>query len=176
MAKTKQQKKELVTTYRGFLENARSVYVLKPNGVTANESVQLKKDLFNVGSSYNIVKNAIFKIALKEEGLPEISELDKEEHAVVFVQDQITEAAKIINDFAKETEKLEIQAGILDKNAITGVQVKELAELPSKEVLLGQLLNVFNAPLTGILNVMNGNTRSLVQVLKAIADNKQATI
>lgn len=175
MAKTKAQKKELVTKYRELLGNTKSVFIVKPSGVSANESVELKKKLFEVGSTYNVVKNAIFKIALKEEGLPAIENLDQDEHAIVFVEDQVTEAAKIINEFAKETEKIEIQAGIFDKNAISGAQVKELAELPSKDALIAQLLSVFNAPIEGVVNVINGNTRNLVQVMQAIADQKQAT-
>ena len=172
MAKSKQQKKELVKLYRDSLGKSKSVFIVKPSGVTANESVQLKKELYNLGGSYNIVKNTLFKIALKEEGLPELTQVDQNEHAVVFVEENVTEAAKLLNKFAQDTQKIELQAGIIDKKAHTGNQLKQLAQLPSKEILISQLLNVFNAPLTGFLNVLNGNTRNLVQVLKAISDKK----
>jgi len=68
MAKTRKFKEELVKIYREKISNSKSVFIIKPSGITANESVQIKKDLINVGSSYNVVKNSIFSIALEQEG------------------------------------------------------------------------------------------------------------
>lgn len=174
MAKTRKFKEELVKIYRERINNSKSVFIIKPAGITANESVQIKKDLISVGSSYNVVKNSIFSIALEQEGLPAVENLDANEHAVVFAGENISEASKVINTFAKDTGRVEIQAGIYDKNLISGEEVVKLAELPSKDVLIAQVLNLFNAPLTGFVNVINANTRNLVYVMKAIADNKQA--
>ncbi len=174
MAKTKAYKQQLVNAYRESLKKAQSVFVVKPQGITANESVRLKKELKGLGSNYNIVKNSLFSIALEQEGLPEMTQLDHNEHAVIFAKDNVTEIAKVINNFAKESERIEIQTGLYEKKAITGEEIIKLAELPSKDVLLAQALNMFNAPLTGLLNVINANTRNLVFVLKAVADKKQA--
>ena len=173
MAKTRKFKEELVKMYREKLSNSKSVFIIKPAGITANESVKIKKDLISVGSSYNVVKNSIFSIALEQEGLPAVDSLAEKEHGVVFTGENITDAAKVINTFAKDSGKVEIQAGIYQKKFISGEDVVRLAELPSKEVLLAQLLNLFNAPLTGFVNVINANTRNLVYVMKAIADKKQ---
>lgn len=174
MARTRKYKEQLVDSYRASLAKTKSVFIIKPSGVTANESVQLKKDLNSIGSNYNIVKNSLFSIALEREGLPAIEELKQEEHAVVLAEENVTEAAKIIHKFAKDTEKIVIQAGILDGKHITGSDVINLANLPSKEVLIAQALSMFNSPMTGLLNVINANTRNLVFVLKAIADQKTA--
>ena len=174
MAKTKAYKQQLVNAYRESLNKAQSVFVVKPQGITANESVRLKKELKGLGSNYNIVKNSLFSIALEQEGLPKITELEHDEHAVIFAKENVTEIAKIINNFAKESERIEIQTGLYEKRSITGEEIVMLAELPSKDVLLAQALNMFNAPLTGVLNVINVNTRNLMFVLKAVADKKQA--
>jgi len=174
MARTRKYKEQIVDSYRENLAKNKSVFILKPSGVSANESVQLKKELNSVGSNYNIVKNSLFSIALEKEGLPAIEELKQEEHAVVFIEENVTEAAKIIQKFAKETEKLEIQAGIFDGRHITGSEVVSLANLPSKEVLIAQALSMFNSPMTGLLTVINANTKNLVFALKAIADQKTA--
>lgn len=174
MAKTRKFKEQLVKSYREKLTNSKSVFIIKPSGITANESVKIKKDLINVGSSYNVVKNSIFAIALEQEGLPAVDSLSEKEHSVIFSGENISETAKVINDFAKESGKVEIQAGIYQKTYITGEDVVKLAELPSKDVLIAQVLNLFNAPLTGFVNVINANTRNLVYAMKAIADNKQA--
>lgn len=174
MAKTRKYKEQMVADYREKLSRARSVFIVKPAGVSANESVQLKKDLNAVGSEYNIVKNSLFSIALEQEGLPAIDELKEKEHAAIFTDEHITEAAKVIKKFADESGKIEIQAGIYEKSYITGASVSNLADLPSKEVLIAQTLNLFNSPIRGFVNVINANTRNLVFVLKAIADKKQA--
>jgi large subunit ribosomal protein L10 len=174
MAKTRKFKEELVKIYREKISNSKSVFIIKPAGITANESVKIKKDLISVGSTYNVVKNSIFSIALEQEGLPAVQNLDANEHAVVFTDENVSEAAKVINNFAKDTGRVEIQAGIYQKSLISGEDVVKLAELPSKDVLIAQVLNLFNAPLTGFVNVINANTRNLVYVMKAIADNKQA--
>ncbi len=173
MAKTRAYKEQMVKMYRENLQRAKSVFVLKPKGLSANESVQLKKELKGIGSNYNIVKNSLFSIALEQEGLPKLNHLAQNEHAVVFAEESVTEAAKIINNFAKESEKIEIQAGLYDKKTISGEEIVKLAELPSKDILLGQLLNMFNAPISSFMNVINANSRNLVFVLKAIADKKQ---
>lgn len=174
MARTRKYKEKLVDSYRESLAKNKYMFIVKPSGVSANESVQLKKDLIGVGSSYNIIKNSIFSIALEKEGLPALDALKQEEHAAIFSDENVTEAAKIIQKFAKETEKLEIQAGLYEGRHITGEEVVSLANLPSKEVLIAQAISMFNAPITGLLNVVNANTRNLVFVLKAIADQKTA--
>ena len=172
MARTRKYKEALVDSYKNKLKNSKFVFILKPSGVTANESVQLKKELTQLGSSYNIVKNSLFAIALKEEGLPENKNLENLEHAVVFVSEQATEAAKLINTFAKETDKLEIQSGIYEGQLISGDDVVRLAELPSKEVMIAQALSMFNAPLKGFMTVVNANTINLMYALKAVSAKK----
>lgn len=172
MAKTRKYKEELVKTYRDNLSISKTVFIVKPTGVTANESVQLKKDLNSIGSNYNVIKNSLFSIALGQEGLPEIKELTQEEHAVVFANSDYPEVAKIVHKFVKDTEKMEIQAGLLEGKYISGDDIVNLAKLPDKQTLLAQTLGMFNAPLTGLMNVISGNTRDLVFVLKSIADKK----
>ncbi len=174
MARTRKYKEQLVQSYRDSLAKNKYAFIVKPSGVTANESVQLKKDLNGVGSNYNIIKNSIFSIALEQEGLPAVEALKQEEHAVIFTDENATEAAKIIEKFAEETEKVEIQGGIYEGRYITGEEVISLAKLPSKEVLIAQALSMFNSPITGLLNVINANSRNLVYVLKAMADQKTA--
>jgi large subunit ribosomal protein L10 len=148
--------------------------VVKPIGVNPNESVKIKKELFGADSAYNVVKNSLFKIALKNKGLPGGEFFTSGEYAVAFTNDKISEAAKVIAKFVKDTEKMEIIGGVLDGAVIDASQVKNLSELPSKEVLLGQLLSVINGPLRGLVTVLNGNVRQLTYALNAIKEAKAA--
>jgi large subunit ribosomal protein L10 len=116
MAKTRKFKEELVKMYREKLSNSKSVFIIKPAGITANESVKIKKDLISVGSSYNVVKNSIFSIALEQEGLPAVESLAEKEHGVIFTGENITDAAKVINTFAKIQGKLKFKLEFIRKN------------------------------------------------------------
>ncbi|MFQ5492539.1 MAG: 50S ribosomal protein L10 [Candidatus Dojkabacteria bacterium] len=175
MAKTKQQKEAIVAQYRDKLKGAKALYFVRPSGITPNQTSALKKELAEVGAQFNVVKNTLFKIALKDESLPEVETLASGEHAVLYSADQVSEAAKVLQKHIKETEKMEIVAGLLNGEEITAVQVKDLAELPSKDQLIAQLLSVFNGPARGMVTVLSGNMREMVQVLSAIKDEKATT-
>jgi len=82
-------------------------------------------------------------------------------------QDEVA-PAKILNDFAKNNEHLKILGGILENKFIDKMSVISLAKLPSKQELLGQLVGTIAAPMSGMLNVLQGNLRGLVRVLSII--------
>lgn len=174
MAKSKVQKQELVDQYRTQLKGAKAVYLVKPKAVNPNEAASLKKALFDLDSTFTVVKNTLFKRALKDENLPDFESLSGGEHAVLFSGEEVSETAKLLSKFAKDSDKIEMVAGILNGNKISGSQVQALADLPSKEALLGQLLSVFNGPMRGLVTVLNGNARELVQVLNAVKEAKTA--
>lgn len=173
MAKTKQEKKAIVEEYVEKLGNVKTIYFVAPQGLSVNQSTDLKKALFDHGSSFNVVKNTLFKIALEKAGLPVPELLDAGEHAVVFSGDDVSEVAKLVKQHAEDTEKMEILGGLLDGEFISAGQVKDLADLPSKDQLIGQLLSVFNGPARGLVTVLSGNMREMVQVLSAIKDQKE---
>ena len=172
MAKSKQQKQTLVATYKAKIAAADAFFLVRPKGVTVNESTGLKKELMGVESSYNIIKNTLFQIALQESGIDKLPHLEGESHAVIFSGKQLSEAAKILKAFAKKSEKLEVMSGVLNGKSLAAEQVNALADLPSKEALIGQFLSVAIGPVRSLLNVMNGNTRKLVYVLNAIQATK----
>jgi len=173
MAKTKAQKKELVDEYKQKLAQSKTIYVVQPKALTPNEATQLKKELSSLDSTFNVVKNSLFKVALKEAGLPELAVFDTGEHGVLFSGAQVSEVAKVLAKFAKETEKLEISDGLLNGEKISAEQVKDLAELPAKDVLITQVLYIMNGPLRNLLSVMNGNMRDFINVLNNLKDQKQ---
>ena len=174
MPKTKKQKTELVNQYRGKLKSSKAVYLVRPAGLTPNESTALKKELFTMGATFNTVKNTLFEIALKEESLPEFENLKEGSHSVLFSGDEMSEAAKVLKKTIKDTQKVTIIAGLLNGAKISATQIEALADLPSKDQLIGQLLSVFNGPARGFVTVLNGNMRQFVQVLNAIKEAKSS--
>ncbi|MBN1915424.1 50S ribosomal protein L10 [Candidatus Dojkabacteria bacterium] len=173
MAKTKDEKKQSVAEYRDRLRLSKAVYLIEPKGITPNEATELKKALFNLNSQFNVVKNSLFKLALKDEGMDLDEDLLDGPNAAVFTSEQsLSEAAKIISKFIKDSEKGEIKGGILDGKFVSKDQVEALANLPSREQLLAQVVGTMYAPVSGFVNVLAGNIRSILYVLNAVKEQK----
>jgi large subunit ribosomal protein L10 len=90
--------------------------------------------------------------------------------AVGFCFDEVPAVAKVIQDFAEETEILSIKGALLGAKPITGDRVKALAKLPPAEILKAQLLGTLSGPMSGLVGVLNGALAGLVGVLKARKD------
>lgn len=174
MAKTKDQKKELVQAYKDLISEAKAIYIIESEGISANEANKIKMDLFDLNSTYSIIKNRLFAIALKEAGIEEAEYYTNGQHAAIFSDESnISEAAKVIFDFLKEKKVLEIKGGLLDNQHISKEQVEALAKLPGREQLLTMLVGTLNAPISGFVRVLNGNISGLAMVLNAIKEQKE---
>jgi large subunit ribosomal protein L10 len=112
--------------------------------------------------------------ALTELGMEELIPYLTGPNAVALGYGDPVVPAKIISEFAKDHDKLEVKAGMISRKVIGAEGVKSLANLPSKEVLVAQALGGLNAPITGFVNVLQGNIRNLVYALNAIAEKKTA--
>lgn len=176
MARSKEQKQQLVEDYKEKIKGAKALFVIEPKGLSANESVEIKKALYDLDSSFNVVKNSLFKIALTESEFEVRDEITTNQKAIIFSGEQISESAKVIKEFLSKKEnkdKMEFVLGYLDGKLIEGSQIRELADLPSKDVMLAQVLATMKAPISGFVNVLAGNTRNLVNVLNAIKEQKE---
>ena len=173
MSKTKNQKQDLINQYKESLKVFPTFFILEPQSINPVEATALKKDLAPLNSEYNLVKNSLFEKAMEANNLPIVT-LGKGQHAIVFSKEKISETAKIIKKHAsdKDKERLLILGGILNNNFISASQVESLAELPSKEVLLSQLLNTMNGPIRNFMYVLKGNMQDLSYLLKAIEEKK----
>src|SRR5699024_7020918 len=107
-------------------------------------------------------------------GLEEFNEYLVGPNAIAFGFDDPVQAAKITDEFAKKHKNLEIKAGIVDGKIIDIEEIKHLASLPSKEVLVAQALGGLNAPITGFANVLQGTIRNLVYALNAVVEKQEA--
>jgi len=173
MAKTRAQKNAQIAGYHEKLKQFDTFFVIKPLGLNPNESTKIKKALNEFNSTFNVVKNTLFKVALKDSNSEAAILFDNAEHAVLFVDNKfVSEAAKSINKFVEETKKAEIIGGVLNSKLIDANQIKYLAELPSKDALIGQFLSVLNGPMSGLVRVMKGNITELLYALNAIKEAK----
>jgi large subunit ribosomal protein L10 len=176
MNRTKEQKQQTVTALAAQVAGSPTIYVTDFTGLSVARITDLRRRLRAVGVEYVVVKNTLARRALTETQLKDgglESYLAGPTELVLAGTDPIG-AAKVLTDFAKETEKLAIKVGLVDGKAVTQAQVKYLAGLPSKTQLLAQLGGALQAPMARFLGVLNGLLYSMVGALEALRDKRAA--
>lgn len=169
---TKSQKKNIVKDLVEKLKDSKAVVFSDYKGLTVKDMTALRKELRNEGVDLKVVKKTLINIALKDAGIDmDAQKMEGQIAVAVSARDEVA-AAKIIAKIAKANENVKIIGGILGKNALSKEEVVALSKLPSKEELLAKFVGTINAPVSGFVNVLAGNLRGLVQVLKAIGEAK----
>ena len=174
MPKTREQKKEILSDLADKIKKAKSVVFAKFDKLGVKESEDLKKELRAEKSEYYVSKKTLLNLAFKELKLEGFDARKfKGQVAAIFGFGDEVAPAKIVGKFAKEhEEKIEFSGGILENKFLSAAEVAELAGLPSKNELYAKVVGSLNAPISGFVNVLAGNLRNLVYVLKAIEGKK----
>lgn len=165
-------KKQVVATLTEKLKNAKSVVFADYRGLTVAQDTEFRSTLRKSGIEYTVVKNSLLSFAAKENGLDNLQPFLNGPTSMAISYDDLVAPAKVLVEYSKKYEKLELKTGIVEGNVIDLSQVFMLAELPSKEVLIAQMLGSMNAPITGFVTVLSGVIRSLAIALNAIAEQK----
>ena len=162
MSKAIESKKVQVEEIAEKFKAAASVVVVDYRGLTVGQVTELRKQLREAGVELKVYKNTLSRRAAEAAGLEGINEFLTGPNAIAFSTEDVVAPAKIINEFAKKNEALEIKAGIIEGTVASVEDVKALAELPSREGLLSMLLSVLQAPV-----------RNFALATKAVADQKE---
>ena len=173
MAKTKAQKQASVKSLSDKLSQAKSMVFAYFRGLSVKEVEELRKQCRAERIDYVVAKKTLMELALKDSDIKgvDVKSFDKPV-ATVFGYDDEVAPARIIQQFAKEHEALEVAGGVLENNYVDAAKVIELSMLPSKDELLARVVGSINAPVSGFVNVLAGNLRSLVYILSAIKESK----
>jgi large subunit ribosomal protein L10 len=157
-----EKKIEIVNEISEKLKSSQSTVVVDYRGLTVTEVTELRRQLREAGVEFKVYKNSMTRRAAEAAELSALNDSLTGPNAVAFSADDVIAPAKILNDFAKKHEALEIKAGVIEGNVATAEEVKALAELPSREGLLSMLLSVLQAPI-----------RNLALATKAVATQKE---
>ena len=155
------KKAQQVTEVAEQFKNASSVVVVDYLGITVEQATNLRSELRKAGVQFAVVKNSILSRAAKEAGLEGMDAVFKGPSAVAFSNEDVVAPAKVLADFAKKVEALEIKAGVVEGKVSSKEEIEALAKLPSREGLLSMLLSVLQAPV-----------RNTALAIKAVADQK----
>lgn len=174
MPKNKEQKGEILRTLKRKVGESKSIVFAKYDALTVKENEELRKQLKAENNEYLVAKKTLIDIALKENNIEGVDAKKLEgKVAIVFSFSDEVASAKIIDGFRKTHEgKIDFVGGVLENRFLSAAEVNSLAKLPSKHELYGRLVGTLNAPISGFVNVMAGNLRGLVTVLKAIEEKK----
>lgn len=169
---TREQKNKIVKDLAEKIKDSKAVVFSDFKGLSVKDMTALRRDLRKEGVEIGVIKKTLINIALKEAGIEiDVKKLEGQVSIAVSAKDEVA-AAKIIAKMAKANENLKIVGGLLGIKELTAEEVNALAKLPSKEELLAKLVGTLNAPISGLVNVMAGNLRGLVNVLNAIKEAK----
>ncbi len=145
--------------------------VVDYTGLTVGQFTEFRDKLRENGAHCQVAKNSYVKRAATTAELPEgLSDLLVGQTAVITGESDVVGAAKAIKDFAKTTEKPEVKGGVLDGAILDVAGISQLADLPSREALLSQLLGLLSQPATSLARILNEPGASLARVLQAKAD------
>lgn len=139
-------------------------------GLTVTDLQNLRSQLRPFESNIRIVKNTLTGIAADNAGVTEIRSLLKGPTALVYSANDVVGPAKVVNDFVRTSRVLQIKGGLLQGQVISTTEIEDLANLPSRDVLIARVVGGIQSPLYGLVGVLAGTIRSLSNVLQARAD------
>jgi len=175
MAKTKEQKKEIIKNLTDKIKNSSSIIFVKFDALGVKENDELRRKLKEESSEYYVAKKTLLNIVFKNKKNNDFQVKDFEgKIAVVFGYKDEVAPAKIINEFKEINEdKIEFIGGLLEGRFMSREEVSDLALLPGKKELYAKLVGSLNAPISKFACVITGNTRKLIYVLSAVKESKE---
>lgn len=175
-AKVLSEKQAIVASLTEKFKGSAAGVLVDYKGITVAEDTALRVEMRKNGVDYFVMKNTLTRFAVKEAGLEDLIPVLEGTTSIALCEGDPVAAAKVVAEFSKKMngEKFLIKAGFVDGKVISPEEVKALAELPSREVLVATVLGTMMAPIRGLATVLDANISGLARVVQAIADQKSA--
>ena len=168
MALSRDKKEELVQGYGEKLARAQAVIWSHYRGISVARSTAFRRSLRAVGAEAVVVKNTLMCIALEQANMPTTEELMAGPFVLTFIYDDVAPAAKVVTDFARDNaEQFQIVGGLMGGRLANEEQVRSLTTMPSREVMLAQVVGTIQAPISSFVGVLAAVIRSVLYVLDA---------
>ncbi len=168
------EKQSLTQEYLARLNASPFFIVVDYKGLKVSQITELRKRLTQAGAEVHVVKNSLFRLAAKEAGIGDFNGALGGQLAVVTGKKDISVAAKVVKKFGTELDRLKVHFGYLNNQRLQQAEIMTLADLPSMEVLRGNLLGVLVAPATKLVRLLNTPATQMARVLQARAEKAEA--
>lgn len=170
---TLQKKQAVIDEIKEQVQNAQSVVIVEYRGLNVADVTDLRNQYRAKGVGYKVYKNTMVALALKDLGYEGYEEYLTGPNGFVFSNEDLASGPKVSDEFAKKNDKFVIKAGLMDGQVMDAAGVKQLSNLPSKEVLLSMVLRGLNGPITGLAAVSQGIISKLVYALNAVKEEQE---
>ena len=170
----KEEKQQIAEDLRDRFSKVAIIVLTDYKGLNVTAMNDLRRKLRAEEIEYQVVKNTLLTRASEDTDVALIKDYFKGPSAIALSYDDPISPAKVLSQFAKENDKLEIKVGVMNGQVLDANAIKALAKLPSREVLLGQFLSALNAIPASFVRTIAEVPRSFVSVLAAIRDQKEA--
>ncbi|HEX4906810.1 MAG TPA: 50S ribosomal protein L10 [Acidimicrobiales bacterium] len=168
------EKVAVVDEVKTRLSSSSAALLTEYRGLKVGELADLRRTLRTAGGDYKIYKNTLVRFAVRDLGI-EIDEATLTgPTAIAFVEGDAAAVAKALRDYARTNANLVLKGGVLSGKALSGDEIKALAELPPREVLLAQLAGALQAPMAKMAGLLQALPRNMAYGLKALIDQKVA--
>jgi large subunit ribosomal protein L10 len=174
MPLTKAQKAARVDELKKEIASVQHILVGDFTSMDVATATEMRAKLREAQVSYRVVKNSLARLAMKGTDFEELAGLLKGPNGFVMTEGDAAEAAKIMVEFEKGKKTPQIRLGFIDSMMVTAAEIRRIAELPSREVLLAQIAAGFQAPVAGLARVLHELSRKLVATLDAVREQKAA--
>ncbi len=148
-------KKPVVEEISAGIKDAQSVVLVDYRGLTVEQDTQLRKNLREAGVTYKVYKNTMMNFAFKGTEFEGLAPYLEGPSAMAYSDTDATAPARVLAEFAKKADKLQIKAGVVEGTVYDAAGMAKIAEIPSREVLLGRLLGSMQSPIANLARVLN---------------------
>jgi large subunit ribosomal protein L10 len=164
------QKAATIDALTESLSRAQLAVVTDYRGLSVGDLQTLRSTLRPLGAEFHIAKNTLTKIAAGRAGISGLDDVLEGPTALMLANEDIVAPAKAIVEFARTSRILTVRGGVLNEQFVSPEDIEAVATLPSREELLGKLVGMLASPMTRIVGVLGGPSRSLAYVLQARAE------
>ena len=174
MPLSRSQKEKLLSEYQDGVANAPHAFLLGYKGINVPKVTELRQKIRETGGSYVVVKNRLVVQAIEGKALGQLKDHFTGPTAVVYGDEEPVALAKVLSDFQKEAPFIEFKGGLLNGQPVGGDQIKEIANLPSREELIAKLLFLIQSPITRFVRTLAAVPRDFVLVLDQVRQQKES--
>lgn len=166
-------KENKVELLKKELGQAKIIVMTDYRGLTVAQTNKLRRILQAEGIKYKVIKNTLARIAAADLDIAAMNAHLEGPVAIAYGYADPVTPVKLLVKFAKEHDQLSLKGGVLEKQILDEQSLRQLADLPSREVLLARVLGSFQSPLAGMLSVLQGNLRGFVYALQAVKEKRE---
>jgi len=168
----KTEKQQIIDELSQAFAQNKSVIVMTFSGLNVADVTELRRKITQSGSDYRVVKNTLALRAAQDTAVAKLASHFAGPTAIVYTAGDPVALAKILTDFVKTHPAISFKGGVLEQSVLTPAQCQSLAEMPSKEVLLGKVLYLLNAPVARLAGALNSPLMKMALLLKQLAEQK----